>query len=149
MKYTALILLIFCQTVISGPIDNFKFDNLSQEQRYFKLTKELRCLKCQNSSIAGSNAVGASTLRAKVHKQITQQNMSNQEIKQWMLDRYGDFILYQPQLKFETILLWGLPLLLSLIGFILLIRLLLIKKHVKPEELSAEQINKLNRILNK
>lgn len=144
MKYMFLILL-FITNVSAAPIDPLQFTSPEQEKRYFKLIEDLRCLKCQNSSLAGSNASLAQDLRIKVHHQMTVENMTDEQIKTWMVTRYGDFILYEPPLKPTTIILWALPLLLGVLGFaFLFFRLRTIKKSAS---LSPESKNKLDKAL--
>ena len=144
MKFMFLFLL-FITNVSATPIDPLEFKSLEQEKRYFKLIEDLRCLKCQNSSLAGSNASLAQDLRIKVHHQMTVENMSDEEIKTWMVTRYGDFILYEPPFKPTTIILWALPLLLGVLGFVFLFfRLRRIKKS---SSLSPESKNKLDEAL--
>jgi cytochrome c-type biogenesis protein CcmH len=88
-------------------------DELSPEQarRYQQLTQELRCLVCQNQNIADSNAPLAADLRAQVYAQI-RAGRSDEEIKTYAAERYGDFVLYRPPFKAATVLLWLGPLLL-------------------------------------
>ena len=131
--------------MVAGPIDALQFKNPTLEKRYFSMIEELRCLKCQNSNIAGSNADLAKDLRNKVYDQIVNQGMSDQEIKNWMLARYGDFVLYKPPLKPTTYILWTLPLLLGIIGFLLL-RTRLARKS-PPEPLTQDQIDQMNKVI--
>ncbi len=146
-KYLILIFLVFCNGLSAGPIDALQFDNPAQEKRYFDLIEELRCLKCQNSNIAGSNADLAKDLRAKVYDMIVNKNMSNDEIKDWMLARYGDFVLYEPPVKPSTYLLWGLPLILGIIGLMILLTKLKAAK-TKPElEINPEQQKQIEEAL--
>lgn len=132
MKNILISIVFFLSSPLNaGPIDALQFNDPTHEKRYFTLIEELRCLKCQNSNIAGSNADLAKDLRAKVYNMIVNQNMSNDEIKDWMLARYGDFVLYKPPVKPSTYLLWSLPLLLGIIGLIIL-RLKLKSARVQP-----------------
>ncbi len=90
-------------------------------QRAMALASQLRCLVCQNQSIAESNASLALDLRTQIREQIAQ-GKSDSDITAYMVARYGDFVLYKPPLKATTLLLWFGPPLLLLIGLILLIR---------------------------
>ncbi|MDR2187303.1 MAG: cytochrome c-type biogenesis protein CcmH [Azonexus sp.] len=90
-------------------------DDPVAEKRLQALSKELRCLVCQNETIADSNAELASDLRREIRGMI-HQGQSDQEIIDFMVARYGDFVLYRPQVKGATLLLWGGPLVLLLIG---------------------------------
>lgn len=92
-----------------------------QEERYRDIIWKLRCLVCQNESIAESNAPLANDLRRIVREQLAE-GRTDREIKQYMRDRYGDFVLYQPPLNATTAILWGAPGLLLVIGLIVLVR---------------------------
>jgi cytochrome c-type biogenesis protein CcmH len=91
--------------------------------RAVKLSEKLRCLVCQNQSIADSNAELALDLRRQIHEQIAA-GKTDAQIVDYMVARYGDFVLYEPPVKATTLLLWGGPLLLFLVGFFVLFRML-------------------------
>jgi cytochrome c-type biogenesis protein CcmH len=91
------------------------FDSDEQRQRYEKLIEDLRCLVCQNQSLADSDADLAKDLRDEVYG-IIQGGKSEAEAIQFLTDRYGDFVLYNPPLKPITLLLWGGPPLILLAG---------------------------------
>lgn len=95
------------------------FDNPQQEERFKQLTRELRCTVCQNQNLADSDAQLAHDLRAQVHEMLLA-GKSDDEIKQFMVDRYGDFVLYRPPVQENTFLLWLAPIVLLLIGVIIL-----------------------------
>ena len=88
--------------------DVYKFDNPQQEKIYNRLILEFRCLVCQNQNIADSDADLAQDLRAKTHELLLQGKTEN-EIKEFMRVRYGDFVLYTPPLNTTTWWLWSLP----------------------------------------
>jgi cytochrome c-type biogenesis protein CcmH len=90
-------------------------DPVAQE-RAVGLAAELRCLVCQNQSIAESNAELAVDLRRQIDEQI-RAGRTDREIVNFMVQRYGDFVLYRPPLKATTVLLWAGPVLLALVGF--------------------------------
>lgn len=93
----------------------------SQEARYHQLINELRCLVCQNQTIAESNAPLAVDLRGQVTKQLAE-GRSNAEITAYLTERYGDFVLYRPPFKATTALLWAGPFLLLLAALIWALR---------------------------
>ena len=93
------------------------------EKRLQKLSEELRCLVCQNQTIADSNAELAQDLRREVRAMI-KAGKSDKEIVDFMVVRYGDFVLYRPPVKGITLLLWGGPVLLMLLGLFALVRYL-------------------------
>jgi cytochrome c-type biogenesis protein CcmH len=99
----------------SGAIEPLPFKDHAQEVRFQNLTKQLRCLVCQNENLADSNADLARDLRLEVF-QLMQQGKSDAEIKQYLVDRYSDFVLYDPPLKPGTWLLWFGPLAILLAG---------------------------------
>jgi cytochrome c-type biogenesis protein CcmH len=92
------------------------------QARAVKLSEQLRCLVCQNQTIAESNAELAVDLRRQVREQIAA-GKSDDDIVKFMTDRYGDFVLYRPPLKATTLLLWGGPVLLLALGVFMLARL--------------------------
>lgn len=101
----------------ASPVDVFSFENETQEERYRRLIEEIRCPKCMNTNIAGSDATSAQTLRAAVHRLIVEEGKSDAEVLAFLQDRYGDFVLYDPPLNERTWLIWSVPLLLAgLIG---------------------------------
>lgn len=99
------------------PIEPLPFRSDLEERRFRALTNELRCTVCQNESLAESTAPLARDLRMEVFGML-QDNRSDMEIRQFMVDRYGDFVLYRPPLAGHTVLLWAGPLLLLLGGLI-------------------------------
>lgn len=109
------------------------------EQRVMRLTSELRCLVCQNQSLADSHADLAIDLRNQVRGQM-QAGKSDAEIREFMVARYGDFVLYRPPLKSTTALLWGGPfVLLAAGGLALGFYLRRRRKRVTESELTPEQ----------
>lgn len=108
------LLMIFCS---SYAVDTRQLSDPKQQETYETLTKELRCLVCQNQTIADSNAELAADLRRQVYEML-QQGKSKQEIIQFMTDRYGDFVLYKPPFKGKTSLLWIAPVVFLLVGLI-------------------------------
>jgi len=93
------------------------------ESRAVRLSEKLRCLVCQNQTIAESNAELALDLRQQIREQLAA-GKTDDEILAYMVARYGDFVLYQPPVKATTLLLWGGPALLMLLGFGVLVRVL-------------------------
>ncbi|MCG8393038.1 MAG: cytochrome c-type biogenesis protein CcmH [Pseudomonadales bacterium] len=104
-------------------IDVYEFDNLRQEERFRVLTEELRCPKCQNQSIADSDAGIAQDMRTRVHTMILE-GKSDAEIVDYFVSRYGDFVSYRPPVTAETSILWLGPLLLLLVGAVVIVLLL-------------------------
>jgi cytochrome c-type biogenesis protein CcmH len=115
MRFAVLTLAALLATaalaIDSGPA----FEDPELQQRYDQLVNELRCLVCQNNSIADSNAMLASDLRREVRELIAA-GRSDAEIRTYMTDRYGDFVLYRPPVAPRTWLLWAAPALLLIGG---------------------------------
>lgn len=113
------LVVLMCAALLSwnaaAAIDTYKFKSVEQEQQYRELTEQLRCPKCQNNSIADSNAIIAADMRTKVYE-LMMQGQSKQQIIDYMVARYGNFVTYQPPLTPATLVLWLGPLLFVLIG---------------------------------
>jgi cytochrome c-type biogenesis protein CcmH len=91
------------------------FEDPALQERYEHINRELRCLVCQNQTIADSNATLAQDLRREVREMITA-GKSDEEIRTFMIERYGDFVLYRPRMTPVNFLLWAAPVLLLLLG---------------------------------
>ena len=96
------------------------FNNKNLEQRYYSLIEEIRCLVCQNQSLADSDAPLAQDLRNEIYKMIHSKK-SNNQITNYLVERYGDFVLYRPPLKKNTWFLWFGPFLFLAIAFFIVI----------------------------
>ncbi|WP_303746758.1 cytochrome c-type biogenesis protein [Stenotrophomonas pigmentata] len=125
MKAWAGVLLWVCLafTASAQPVGDpspLQYRDRAEEVRFHALTAELRCVQCQNQSLADSNAQIAHDLRREVLK-LMHEGRSDAEIKQFLVERYGEFVLYRPQLEASTVLLWFGPGLLLLAGAVLLI----------------------------
>ncbi len=118
------------------------------EKRLQALAAELRCLVCQNQTIADSNAELAIDLRREVRSMI-QAGQSDAQIIDFMVNRYGDFVLYRPPVKGLTLLLWGGPITLLLLGVFGLIRHLRQRNQTLSAQspLSAEALNRADALL--
>ncbi len=119
------------------------------EKRLIKLSEELRCLVCQNQNIADSNAELAQDLRREIRGMIAA-GKSDKEIIDFMVVRYGDFVLYRPPVKATTLLLWAGPLLLMLAGLVALVRYLRQRDRRVTDDapLSAEEAQRAAALLN-
>lgn len=116
----ALLLCLFAGTVGAQAIEPLPFKDHAQELRFQHLTAELRCPMCQNETLADSNAPIARDLRHQVFA-LMQQGKSDAEIKQYLVDRYSDYVLYDPPVNAATWLLWFGPLLILLIGTVVVV----------------------------
>ncbi len=117
----AMLTIIMLATIFStntyAAIDVYEFDSVQQEAQYRGLIEELRCPKCQNQNLAGSDAPIAQDLKQKTYD-LVRDNRSDGEIRDYMQERYGDFISYKPPVRPSTWILWFFPplLLIVLIG---------------------------------
>jgi len=118
------------------------------EKRLLELSNELRCLVCQNQTIADSNAELAVDLRREIRGMI-QAGKTNPEIIDFMVVRYGDFVLYRPPVKGITLLLWGGPLALMLVGIFILLRYLRrrAQRIAADQPLSADEAQRAEALL--
>jgi len=108
------------------------------DQRVAAIAAELRCLVCQNQSIAESNADLAVDLRRQIREQL-KEGRSERDVLDFMVQRYGDFVLYRPPLKASTFLLWGGPFLLLVLGIFLLARKIRSVRRPAPQLSEAER----------
>jgi cytochrome c-type biogenesis protein CcmH len=123
---TAILGLAILSTGVMAGIETRQFNSPEQEQAYKDLVFELRCLVCQNQNLADSNAELAVDLRNEVYKML-QDGKSKQDVLDFMVARYGDFVLYKPPVEKATALLWFGPAVMLAIG--LLIAILFIRRH--------------------
>ena len=116
-------------------IDTFEFANDAERQRYRSLIEELRCPKCQNQNIADSDAPIAMDLRNEIFRML-EEGKSNEEIIDFLVSRYGDFVLYKPPLTSRTLLLWYGPAGMLVIGFGVL-GVILLRRRSQNKDRSA------------
>ena len=112
--------------------------NPELDKRVAALAEELRCLVCQNQTLADSNAPLAVDLRNQIREQLAK-GASERDVREFMVARYGDFVLYRPPLKASTIVLWTGPFILLLAGAFLLIRQLARRRVPEPQLSEAER----------
>ena len=136
------LLFIFLLMISCGSyaVDFRQLPDPKQQEAYETLTKELRCLVCQNQTIADSNAELAADLRRQVYEML-QQGKSKQEIVQFMTDRYGDFVLYKPAFRGKTSVLWIAPVVFLLLGLITVFFFIRRKNAVANLHSDADALN--------
>ena len=139
-----LVLLI----TFSAPAEivDFPFESDEQEAQFRELAEQLRCLVCQNQSLADSNAGLAQDLRTELYEQVIN-GETEEHILNFMTDRYGEFILYKPRLSLKTALLWFIPFILLLIGMICLVRFSRLRNKAELTQPSAEKLKKFRTLL--
>jgi cytochrome c-type biogenesis protein CcmH len=111
------------------------FEDPVLQHRYETINRELRCLVCQNQTIADSNATLAQDLRREVREMIAA-GRTDAEIREFMIERYGDFVLYRPRMTAQNFLLWAAPVLLLLVGAVVLVRV--VRRKAQESKLETE-----------
>ena len=109
------LLLMFVGAALAQAIEPLPFKDHAEEVRYQHLTAQLRCPMCQNETLADSNAPIARDLRNQIF-QLMQHGQTDAQIKQYLVDRYSEFVLYDPPVARNTWLLWFGPLVILLVG---------------------------------
>ena len=154
MKRVGLMLLFLSVYASSAwaVIETYEFNRPGDRERYTDFIEELRCPKCQNQNLAGSNSPIAADLRRELHRMINE-GQSDTQIIDFMVARYGDFVLYRPPLDKHTVVLWTAPIFLLVIG-LLLVALFVrkVKSDVAqtvadPMALTGEEQQRLTEIL--
>jgi len=123
----ALVVMFYTAPPAWSVIETYQFDAPELEQRYYMLSQELRCPKCQNQNIADSNAPISQDLRRLLHQQL-QAGSSDEEILDYMVARYGEFVRYRPRFGGVSLLLWAAPALLLLAGMVIMLLVLRSRK---------------------
>jgi cytochrome c-type biogenesis protein CcmH len=129
-------------------LESFTFATKAEELHFKDLIAEIRCLVCQNQSLADSDAELAHDLRAEVYGML-QEGRSDAEIVDFLVERYGDFVLYKPPLKPSTLFIWFGPFVLLAIAAFLLVRALRRQRQVPADEISAADRERLDALLGK
>jgi cytochrome c-type biogenesis protein CcmH len=120
--------------------------NVAVEARVQQLSEELRCLVCQNQTLADSHADLALDLKREIREMVSQ-GMSDKAILDYLVSRYGDFVLYRPPFNVTTLLLWVGPFLLLFIGALMLFITLRKRATLTEEQLSSDELRKVNELL--
>lgn len=146
---TALLLLLLLPGLaLAGGIEVREFDGPVMERRYAELTATLRCPKCQNQAIDDSDSPIAGDMRDRVYR-LLMDGRSDKEILDFMVERFGDYVLYNPRLEGRTFLLWGLPAVLGLLGLVVVGLLVRARRNASNRELSAEERARLDALINR
>ena len=138
------LLLLLIQGAFAESIEVNDFENSSQESRYIDLIDNIRCPVCQGQSIGGSNSGLAKDLREQVRKMILN-DKSDDDIYLFMIERYGDFVIFKPPINWKTYLLWFTPLIFLVLCFIYLIRIISKKRDFSPK--SSAEIERAKNLL--
>lgn len=116
MALSMTIIMFNAIAVPSSSLLNYTFDTSAQQQQFQHLTEQLRCLVCQNESLWDSSAPLAKDLRNDIYQKI-KSGQSDTAIKQYLVARYGQFILFKPAFNPATYVLWVVPFILLILGF--------------------------------
>ena len=127
-------------------LESFTFPTPAEEQHFKDVIGQLRCLVCQNETLADSDADLAHDLRAEVYEMM-KSGKSDKQVIDFLVNRYGDFVLYNPPVKPSTYLIWYGPFVLLAIAVLLLIRAVGRQRQVQEPEISAEERKRLERLL--
>ncbi|MEO3989150.1 cytochrome c-type biogenesis protein [Pseudocitrobacter cyperus] len=138
-------LMLACNALAA--IETWQFKDDAQEQTFRDITAQLRCPKCQNNSVADSNAMIAADMRQKVYE-LLQQGQSKQQIMDYMVARYGNFVSYEPPVTPGTLALWLLPALFVAVGATVVV-LRARRRDASDDELSDEERARLAALLEK
>ena len=139
-----IMLFNFNMCVYSADIP-FEFEQAEQQQRYQNLIEEIRCLVCQNQSLADSHAGLAQDLRLEIYEMISS-GKDDQEITRFLVERYGDFVLFRPPMKSSTWLLWFAPFIFLLIAIVAVVYFVRAQAAAMPPELNEGDSQKLTDI---
>lgn len=143
-----LILTLLCASQTDAAFNLKQFNNPEHAKRYEGLIYQMRCLVCQNQTIADSDADLAKDLRDEIFKMI-EAGKTDQEIIDFMVTRYGEFVLYKPRIEQKTWLLWGGPVLLLLAGILVLILNTTKRNKKTTVEINQTALEKASSLLDK
>jgi len=152
MKQLCLRIVLLIGLAVSGPslaaIDTYEFDDEQTRERFYLLSDELRCPKCQNQSLGDSNSPIATDLRREVYR-LLNEGKTDRQIKDYLVARYGEYILYRPELSGHTLMLWLAPLLLLVIGLVVVL-ILVKRRRATPAagNLDVDEQQRLKTLLN-
>ncbi|UYG04351.1 cytochrome c-type biogenesis protein CcmH [Halomonas sp. LR3S48] len=141
-------LMLVAGMIHGAAIEVREFDDPVMEKRYHSLTASMRCPTCQNQAINDSDAPVSGDMRDRVYL-LLQDGRSDMEIRDHMVQRFGDYILYNPRLEGRTYLLWGLPAVLVVAGGILVMLLVRARRNASVRALSDEERRRLETLINR
>jgi len=146
MRKAFLLVLFLMAPGTQAAIETHQFDTPEQEAHYEKLIKELRCLVCQNQNLADSNADLAKDLRRQTYEQVKKGKTAD-EVVDYMVARYGDFVRYKPAFKPLTWALWLGPFVILVFGLIALVRFVRSRQTEPDNEIDEEKLKKARELL--
>lgn len=140
--------LTLATAALAGGIEVRDFDNPVQQERYRDLTSSMRCPLCENQAIGDSDAPISGDMRERVYT-LLQDGKSDTEIVGYMVQRFGEYILYNPRLENRTYLLWGIPVALLLAGMLLVVLVVRARRNASAASLSANERARLDELINR
>lgn len=144
----AALLLAGVGGAAQAAIELHDFDDPVTQQRFEDLTGSLRCPKCENQAIGDSNSPVAKDMRERVAR-LLRDGRSDREIQDHMIARFGDYVLYNPRLEGRTLLLWGLPAGLVVLGALIIALIVRSRRRASSQALSAQEQARLNDLINR
>jgi cytochrome c-type biogenesis protein CcmH len=148
MRWLVVLVMAFSVTTALAKVETYEFDDPEQAARYKILIQELRCLVCQNQNLADSNAELAQDLRRQTYEMVSKGSTVD-EVVDYMVQRYGDFVLYRPPFKLSTALLWIGPFVILGGGVLILIVVIRQKKREPQPKINSADFDRAKRLLEK
>ncbi|PMR76087.1 cytochrome c-type biogenesis protein [Billgrantia endophytica] len=148
LTLAGLALLLMAGLAQAGAIEVREFDDPVMEQRYRSLTASMRCPTCENQAINDSDAPVSRDMRDRIYMML-QDGRADMEIRDHMVERFGDYVLYNPRLDGRTYLLWGLPGGLVVFGGILVVLVVRARRNASARALSEEERARLEALINR
>lgn len=142
MKTLLLLVLLGLATFAWASEDNYSFADPAQRATFLRLTENLRCPMCQNQNIADSNAMISHDMRRKVYN-LLQEGKSEQEVINYMKQRYGDFVYYNPPVNSATVWLWAIPILFVFVG----LGVMFLRKRKQVDEDITDKLAQADKLL--
>lgn len=136
----ALGLTLACFGTAQASIDTYEFSTQAERDRYRTLVEELRCPKCQNQNIADSDAPIAMDMRNEIFKKL-EEGESNEQIVEFLVDRYGDFVRYKPPVNKKTLILWYGPAAFLTFGFAMVAMIVIRRRRSTRTEQNEQQLS--------
>ena len=136
----ALGLTLACFGTAQASIDTYEFSTQAERERYRTLVEELRCPKCQNQNIADSDAPIAMDMRDEIFKKL-EEGQSNEQIVEFLVDRYGDFVRYKPPVNKKTLILWYGPAAFLTFGFAMVAMIVIRRRRSTRTEQNEQQLS--------
>lgn len=143
-----LLTVVFLSSVALAAIEVREFDDPVTMKRYESLTDSLRCPKCANQAIGDSNSPIAKDMRERVAL-LLEDGRSDREIQDYMTNRFGEYVLYNPRLTDRTWVLWGLPAALVLLGAVIIALIVRARRNASNRALSPEERKRLDALINR